>query len=63
MKDGDRIRIDAKNRQMDALDVDEQEWQRRREHWQPLPLKAKMGTLYKYIKSVTSASTGCVTDA
>ena len=63
MKDGDRIRIDAKNRKMDALDMDEQEWQRRRERWQPLPLKAKMGTLYKYIKSVTSASTGCVTDA
>ena len=45
------------------LDVDESEWQKRREQWQPLPLKAKQGTLYKYIKSVTSASTGCVTDA
>ncbi|CAL5227315.1 g10253 [Coccomyxa viridis] len=63
VKDGDRIRIDAKNRKMDALDVDEQEWQKRREQWQSPPLKAKMGTLYKYIKSVTSASTGCVTDA
>ena len=57
------MRIDAKNRKMDALDVDEQEWQKRREQWQSPPLKAKMGTLYKYIKSVTSASTGCVTDA
>ncbi len=63
VKDGDRIRIDAKNRKMDALDVDEQEWQKRREQWQPLPLKATQGTLYKYIKAVTSASLGCVTDA
>ena len=63
MKDGDRIRIDAKSRKMDALDVDEEEWQRRRELWQPLPLKATEGTLYKYIKNVTSASLGCVTDA
>ena len=63
VKDGDRIRIDAKSRKMDALDVDEEEWQRRREQWQPLPLKATEGTLYKYIKNVTSASLGCVTDA
>ena len=63
VKDGDRVRIDAKNRKMDVLDVDDSEWQKRREQWQPPPLKATQGTLYKYIKSVTSASTGCVTDA
>ena len=63
VKDGDRIRIDAKSRRMDALDVDKEEWQRRREQWQPPPLKATEGTLYKYIKNVTSASLGCVTDA
>ena len=63
VKDGDRVRIDAENRKMDVLDVDESEWQKRRDQWQPLPLKATQGTLYKYIKSVTSASTGCVTDA
>jgi hypothetical protein len=48
---------------MDVLDVDESEWQRRRDAWTAPPLKATQGTLYKYIKAVTSASTGCVTDA
>ncbi len=57
------IRIDAEKRRMDVLDIDESEWQRRQEGWQPQPLKATQGTLYKYIKAVTSASTGCVTDA
>jgi dihydroxy-acid dehydratase len=27
------------------------------------PYKATQGTLYRYIKTVTSASQGCVTDA
>jgi dihydroxy-acid dehydratase len=31
--------------------------------WKAPPLKATSGTLYKYIKNVTSASEGCVTDA
>lgn len=63
VKDGDVVRIDAQNRRMDVLNVDEAEWQQRREAWSPPPLKATQGTLYKYIKAVTSASTGCVTDA
>lgn len=63
VKDGDMIRIDSENRRMDVLDVDESEWQRRRDAWTAPPLKATQGTLYKYIKAVTSASTGCVTDA
>jgi dihydroxy-acid dehydratase len=63
VQDGDVIRIDAEQRRMDVLGIDEAEWQRRREAWTPLPLKATQGTLYKYIKAVTSASTGCVTDA
>lgn len=29
----------------------------------PQPLKATSGTLYKYIKTVSDASRGCVTDA
>ncbi len=63
VKDGDVIRIDAEKRRMDVLEIDESEWQRRRDAWTAPPLKATQGTLYKYIKAVTSASTGCVTDA
>ena len=35
---------------------------RRRAAWQAPPFKATRGTLYKYIKTVQSASEGCVTD-
>jgi dihydroxy-acid dehydratase len=44
------------------LEVGEQELARRRASWTPPPLKATRGTLFKYIKSVKSASEGCVTD-
>lgn len=60
--DGDMIRIDAEKRSMDVLDLDDAEWERRRAAFKPLPLKAAQGTLYKYIKAVSSASLGCVTD-
>ncbi|KAL4424101.1 hypothetical protein ABPG75_001402 [Micractinium tetrahymenae] len=62
VQDGDTIRIDAENRTMDVLNVDEAEWERRRAAWTPPPLKATSGTLYKYIKNVAPASVGCVTD-
>jgi dihydroxy-acid dehydratase len=61
VKDGDGIRIDAE-RQTIELEVDAEELARRRERWTPPPLKATRGTLYKYIKTVKSASEGCVTD-
>jgi len=61
VQDGDHIRVDAKRRTLD-LDVDEAELARRRARWTPPPLKATRGTLYKYIRSVKSASEGCVTD-
>src|SRR5690606_17097333 len=61
LKDGDRILIDAVENRLEAL-IDEEEIQRRREAWQAPPLKASKGILYKYIKSVSSASQGCVTD-
>ncbi len=60
--DGDVIRIDAERRSMDVLGLDDAEWDRRRAAFRPLPLKARQGTLYKYIKAVSSASLGCVTD-
>ena len=60
--DGDRIRIDANTRSMDILDVSESELGERLGSWQAPPYKATSGTLYKYIKNVSSASIGCVTD-
>ncbi|MBW2162213.1 MAG: dihydroxy-acid dehydratase, partial [Deltaproteobacteria bacterium] len=59
--DGDIIAIDAEKRFID-LDVDEAEVKKRRAAWKAPELKAKRGTLYKYIKNVKSASEGCVTD-
>ncbi|MBW1685979.1 MAG: dihydroxy-acid dehydratase [Deltaproteobacteria bacterium] len=61
VENGDHITIDANRRTLD-LDLDEAEFARRRARWTPPPLKATRGTLYKYIKSVRSASEGCVTD-
>ncbi|KAJ2399098.1 hypothetical protein GGI10_006472, partial [Coemansia sp. RSA 2530] len=60
--DGDRIAIDAETRRIDAVDVSEAEMNRRRSQWVAPPLKAERGTLYKYIKTVKTASFGCVTD-
>ncbi|EFJ41260.1 hypothetical protein VOLCADRAFT_77661 [Volvox carteri f. nagariensis] len=62
VKDGDKIVIDVENRVMDMV-VSEEEMAARRAAWVAPPLKATSGTLYKYIKNVTSASTGCVTDS
>jgi dihydroxy-acid dehydratase len=61
IKDGDRITIDAAENVL-AVDLSEEELASRRASWQMPPYKATRGTLYKYIKSVTSASMGCVTD-
>jgi dihydroxy-acid dehydratase len=61
VEDGDGIRVDAK-RQTIELEVDAEELARRRQRWTPPPFKATRGTLYKYIKTVKSASEGCVTD-
>ncbi len=62
VQDGDRIRIDAESRSIE-LDIPPEEMARRKAAWKAPPLKATKGTLFKYIKSVTSASDGCVTDA
>ena len=61
VQDGDMISIDASTRQMN-MDVSDAELQKRREAWQAPPYKSTRGTLYKYIKNVSSASLGCVTD-
>jgi dihydroxy-acid dehydratase len=42
--------------------VDEEEWERRKRDWRPKESPFTQGILRKYIKSVTSASEGCITD-
>ncbi len=61
LQDGDMITIDAETNRLD-VDVSEEAMTRRRAHWTAPPLKATRGTLFKYIKSVKTASEGCVTD-
>jgi dihydroxy-acid dehydratase len=61
VQNGDRITLDAEQNLI-TVDVSDEEFARRRAAWQAPPLKATRGTLYKYIKSVKSASEGCVTD-
>ncbi|HUO08770.1 MAG TPA: dihydroxy-acid dehydratase [Phycisphaerae bacterium] len=60
-KSGDKIRIDAEKNTIDML-VPDAELATRRAAWKKPPYKVTRGTLYKYIKTVKSASEGCVTD-
>ena len=62
LKDGDIIEIDAEARTINAPDVNDAEWEKRRAGWKAPPLEATSGTLYKYTKLVASASQGCITD-
>jgi dihydroxy-acid dehydratase len=59
--DGDIIRIDAVNHDINVL-LDDEELARRRAAWIKPDLKAKKGVLYKYAMQVSSAADGCVTD-
>jgi dihydroxy-acid dehydratase len=61
VRDGDRITIDARRHTLD-VELAAPELERRRRDWRAPALKATRGTLYKYIKNVSSASEGCVTD-
>lgn len=61
VKDGDLISIDAKLNTI-SLEVSEEELQKRRQEWVAPKLKAERGVLYKYARTVSSASKGCVTD-
>ena len=61
LQDGDVVTIDAEANRLD-VDVSEEELEKRRQAWTAPPLKATRGTLFKYIKSVKTASEGCVTD-
>ncbi len=59
--DDDTIELDAVNRTI-HLKISDAEIQQRRATWQAPPLAATKGVLYKYIKSVSTAAEGCVTD-
>ena len=61
VQDGDPIRIDAESNEIE-IEISESELEKRKANWTAPPLKAKSGTLYKYAKTVSSASEGCVTD-
>ncbi len=61
VKDGDLITIDAETNTIN-LEVSDEELQNRRLKWQAPALKFQRGVLYKYAKTVSSASKGCVTD-
>ncbi len=59
--DGDVITIDDESNVI-SVDLDEQEMEARRAAWKAPAFKASSGTLWKYIKSVADASSGCITD-
>lgn len=61
IKNGDSITIDA-NKHVLNLNLPAVEVKRRLKKWKAPRLKATGGTLYKFIKNVSSASEGCVTD-
>ena len=61
VKDGDRIRINTKERTLDLL-IDDNELAKRRANFSPLPNRYKSGVLSKYAKLVGSASKGAVCD-
>ncbi len=61
VRDGDLVTVDAKKNLL-SVDIDDAELEKRRAAWTAPPLKAERGTLFKYIKTVKSASEGCVTD-
>jgi dihydroxy-acid dehydratase len=61
LRDGDKIIIDAVNNTIDVV-LSESELFARKTAWVQPALKEQTGVLYKYAKTVSSASEGCVTD-
>ena len=61
IQNGDQVTVDAESNEIN-VDLTDEELQSRRQQWEAPPFKATRGTLYKYIKTVKSASEGCVTD-
>ncbi|HDZ04777.1 hypothetical protein LCGC14_0198440 [marine sediment metagenome] len=61
LEDGDIITIDAEKNEISVNLTDEQ-LSERKKNWKQPELKVKRGSLYKYARTVSSASKGCVTD-
>ena len=61
LKTGDIIRISAEDNSINVL-ISDEEIAERKEKWVAPALKHTKGILYKYAKTVASASKGCVTD-
>ena len=62
LKTGDQIRISAEDNTINVL-LSDDELTERKANWKAPDLKHTKGILYKYAKTVASASKGCVTDA
>ena len=61
IKNGDIISIDSTNNSLNVK-LSEEEIDKRKKDWKKPAYKFNKGILHKYIKSVSSASEGCVTD-
>ena len=61
VENGDIITIDSEKNKI-FVDISDKEIMERKEKWKQPDLKIKKGILYKYLKSVSNASNGCVTD-
>ena len=61
LKDGDIITIDAETNTL-SVDLSDSEIETRKNKWIQPAYKFTKGVLFKYIKSVATASEGCVTD-
>ncbi|KAJ1912780.1 dihydroxy-acid dehydratase ilv3 [Tieghemiomyces parasiticus] len=62
VRNGDHVVIDAENLEL-RMDVSDAELAERRKAWTAPPYKATSGALYKFLRTVSPASEGCVTDA
>jgi dihydroxy-acid dehydratase len=61
VRSGDLVTIDAERNEL-TMDVSDEELARRKSEWKMPAYKATRGTLARYIRTVKSASLGCVTD-
>lgn len=61
VKNGDLITIDAETNRI-SVNISDEELAKRKQAWSMPPYKAKNGTLLKYIRNVSPAYEGCVTD-
>jgi dihydroxy-acid dehydratase len=61
VRDGDRIEIDTEKNELN-VDLSPEELANRLAAWTMPQYKASKGTLFRYIRTVKSASQGCVTD-